>query len=595
MAITDRILGYWAGGDTSDSSGNGHTLTANGTSPAYVTGKVGNAFDCDKTNTTYWSIANASAGAFQLGTKSQSGCLWLYLNATPVSNTQIFSFGGNWSGGLDPGYGLHIESTGKILTRFSDGSTWAGATSTTVLSTSTWYHIRWVVDRGGYFRVWINGALDNNTNISSYSATSISATRDFEIGGTYYSYNDALIDEVMIWDGCMSGDVSSILYAGGTGAGYSTLSAITRPYVAQEWFFEQETNTTHAEVQVSDLVAGDVAVAVLQTDGNVSSVAAVDWDAAWTLEGSTQTSLFTGMRVFSKVVTSTDVSTETEMRVNWTNNEKAVLYLFMLDNAADVNAASVTDNDSGLANFTAPGVTTTADGCLIINAFGIDSGPTVTSYDAGLTFWDYQVTNSAGHVGLWVGAESQATAGATGTYAYTVSAATYTTYATIAIEPAATGGATVGASAVDGITFSDAASTTLAALASALDGVTLSDTASVSAALLSAAADGLSLSDVAAVVAQYVSASADGVVFTDAATAIVSLGAGASDGLVFGDSATATLRLYASASDGFVFSDTATFPTGAAYAAATVTIAAAIAASVSLQAAINASVTIKPD
>lgn len=601
MAITDRIIANYSCENVNDAHTGGYTLT-NSNSATFVTGKVSNGVDCDATNESGLIRANADAAAFQMGTTSRSVAFWVNMASIPTSATtaSMVMMGGTSTSGDE---GWHITAIGaggsaQFRVGFNDGTTYYTALTAAGYVVSTWYHVAATWDRNGFMRIYVDGVQAAATSIAASSAVDVQSDDNFQIGGRYgtSSWFDGIIDEVLIYDGVMSGDIRAIHRNGTTGNSYATISAITRPFVSQEFIHEQESNTTNATAVVSDLVAGQVALAILATDGNVTGAAVADWDAAWTsiINGGTPTSPLTRMTGWHKTVTSTDVSTETQVAATWTNNEKAVLIVQLWDNCAGVNASGETDFATSASVYTEAGVTTTVDGCRILAGIGIDGGTTVSSVDPVVDFNEYQVTNSAGHVGLYLGSENQATAGATGTYEFTLSATTAAVAFTVAMEPVA-GGVTVDAAATDGAKFSDTAANTLVKLAAALDGVTLTDAATVATVLASAAADGLSLSDVAAVVATYAVAGTDGAVLTDAATGIIALGAAAADGLTFADAAAASLVLYAAATDGLQMTDTAVFPTGAAYVAATVTIANAIAASVSLQNAISATVTIKPD
>lgn len=580
VAITDRIIAYYSLDDGTDAHTGGLDLTAvNG--PTHPAGKIGNGAEFDVTAQSGYILANASAGAFKPGTKSLSVAFWVNVSTLPSSGNAGALVHMGATNATDSGWHVIFNNSagnGQFIAKFSDGTTLYTASSSAIYTTGTWYHVAVTWNRKDHMRLYINGVQVVSTSISASASANVQPTQDLKIGGRHSTsvWFDGIIDEVLFWDGCMSGDVRNTHRNTTTGLSYADFAAITRPYVDQEFIHEQETNTTHAETVVSDLVEGQPIVAMLVTDGNITGASVGAWDGAWTnpIDGAspnTGTALVR-TKLWWKLVTATDVSTETEVRVDWTSNEKAVLITQLWGNSAGLNVANESDTASAASSYTENGVTTDVDGCRVVVGIGIDGGTVVNSLSPGIPFNEYQVTNSAGHCGLWIGSETKATAGATGSYAFTMSASVNAVPFSFAMEPATV---TVDASAADGLAFSDTASNTLVKLATALDGVTLSDAAAVTKALSTAAADGLSLSDVAVVVALY------------AATA--------SDGLRWSDSATVSIVINATASDGYTFSDSAVLPTDAAYAAATVTIAAVIAASVSLQAAIRATVTIKPD
>lgn len=443
MAISDRIIAYYELDDATDSGAGGHDLTEVNT-PTYTTGKVGNAMSVTVASTNYAYVPNASASAFQLGTRSLSVSVWVKPTALPASGNGASVIRMGASGGADAGYHIVYNNsggTGQFLFRMSDGTTLYSITANGY-ATGSWYHVSWVMDRNGLARAYIDGAQVGTVDISAASATDISSDDDVRIGGSHQVYFEGLIDEVMFYDGVLSGDIRGTRYAGGSGISYSTLSSLARPFVSQEFIFEQETNTNNATAVVGDLVADQVALVLLSTDGNATGASLTAWDSAWTAEidavAPNTGTTFTRFRAWSHTVSATDVSTETQVAASWTNNEKATLVVQLWDNCAGVNVANESTVATSSTSFTEDGVTTTADGCQILVGISIDGGSTVTAFDAGLTFNDYQVTNAAGHSGLWWGSEAQASLGATGTYAFTVSGTTHCVPFSIAMEPNAT-------------------------------------------------------------------------------------------------------------------------------------------------------------
>jgi hypothetical protein len=571
VAITDRIISWWALADNTDSHA-AHDLTEVNT-PIHNAAKVGDGMQVSLADDDYAYVPNASAADFQLGTRALSFAFWCKPTTLPTSGAALVYMGGN--GASDAGYHViynNSAGTGQFLFRVADGTTFYTLTASGY-PIDSWYHVAFVIDAANkYAHCYVNAARVGFISLAGIA--SVSSNDNLQIGGRYaaQTWFDGQIDEVVFYDGAMSGDIRQILYNGGSGIGYADFSAITRQYVQQEFVLTQETNTNHLEISVSNQQEGQVALAMITYDGNVTSKTITDWSTAWTSIFSAQSSTFVGSNAWWREVTAADES-ETLVEFDWTSNEKAVAILQLWDQCAGVDVSAASTVSSGTTSFTAPAVTTTVDNTRLVVGIGIDGGPTVTSPPSGVDFHDYRVALASGHVGKWIGGKTQASAGSTGTFSFTVSGSTLANTWTIAMLPG--DGATVEGLASDGAKLGDTATSTLQALASALDGVKLGDVATVAKSLSAAASDGLSLSDVAQVVAIYALQ--------------------ASDGARFGDSAIANLLLHATATDGLVFSDGAVYPTDAAYVDATVTLAAAIAASVSLQAAIAASVTINPD
>lgn len=596
MAITDHIRVWYEFDDNTDSHGAGPNFTQVN-SPTYIAARVGNGVDTDTTNQSYLSVANASAGIFQAGTVSFSYVIWVYFNNLPTGSTNIIRFGA--INAATAGWHCIASSTGEVFFRLSTGTTlYSASTGASAITAGAWYHVSCTIDRNGFMRGYINGVQRAAVSIAAASASDIQSSENFLIGGNFNQFSDAVFDEFMIWDGRMSADVRSIHRNGSTGINYTDFAAITRPFVAQEFIHEQESNATNATTPVRGLVAGQIVVAMLVTDGNTTGPAVDAWDGAWTLaiDGGTPNggSQLVRTRVYWKTVTATDVSTETEVRITWATSEKAVLISQLWENSVGLHVANESDTAAAATVYTENGVTTTVNGCRVVMGIGIDGGTVVNSVSPAIPFNEYQVTNSAGHVGLWLGSEDKATAGATGTYTITLAASVAAVPFTFAMEPLPSG-ITVDASAADGMTLADTAAGSIAALVSASDGIVLSDAAAVTLGRLAAALDGVTLTDAATVSLVLSAAAADGLSLSDVAAVITLFHVAAADGMRFSDSASVSIVIQASASDGWAFSDGATFPTGAAYAAATLSIANAIAATLSLQNAISATLNIKPD
>lgn len=452
-ATTDCFDAYWELDDATDSHSGGHDFTEVG-SPSYVTGKVGNAVqtDSDSGSETYLNIAVADADFAQMGTGSKSVMCWFKVNTLPSTNTAaIIHFGA--TSASDPGYHITVSSTGQLLVRLCDGTTLDSLILSAGITTGTWYHLCVVMDRLNRIRVWLDNVQIGVQALGVSTSADIQATHDFQVGGRYNANDGAIdIDELVLYSGCMPGWMRGKhfeeLWT------YADFVAHTGPFVSQEHITEQESNTNNATVAVSDLVADQVALVMLSTDGNATGASLTAWDSAWTniidAVAPNPGTTFTRFRVWHHTVSSTDVSTETQVAATWTNNEKATLVVQLWDNCAGVNAFNESSQATSGTSWTEDGVTTDVDGCEILVGISIDGGPTVTAYDAGLTFNDYQVTNASGHQGLWWGSESQATAGATGTYAFTISGTTHCVPFSVAMEPAAGGAGSVSGSVTQG-------------------------------------------------------------------------------------------------------------------------------------------------
>ena len=108
------------------------------------------------------------------------------------------------------------SGTGKIKFRVKDSGSPENAISTTVLSSSTWYHVAGVYDKSaGKIKIYINGALEATTSSIGQIATVSTAT----YFGRHEGNNnvDGRIDDAGIWNIALSDAQISALYNSGTG------------------------------------------------------------------------------------------------------------------------------------------------------------------------------------------------------------------------------------------------------------------------------------------------------------------------------------------------------------------------------------------
>ena len=171
-----------------------------------TTGKFSNCYDFDGDD--YVNLGTNSGLNLLNG-----GTVAMWINYDSMTDKRWAGKGSNgaWEILSEGGSG-----TGKIKFRVKDSGSPENAISTTVLSSSTWYHVAGVYDKSaGKIKIYINGALEATTSSIGQIATVSTAT--------YFGRNqggnnvDGRIDDAGIWNVALSGDQISALYNSGTG------------------------------------------------------------------------------------------------------------------------------------------------------------------------------------------------------------------------------------------------------------------------------------------------------------------------------------------------------------------------------------------
>lgn len=225
MALIDDLRLYYSLSDNTDAHGVGPNFTEVNT-PTYIAAKVGNGVDTDITNQSYLSVANASAGDFQVGLTDFSFSVWAYFNALPASNTNILRFGA--INAATQGWHCIVNSTGQVILRLSNGTTlFSISAATGTIATGALYHIVGRASRTGAMVLYVNGAQMGTSTISAASASNIQSTEPFLIGGLFNQFSDAIIDEFSMWNKNISMATVDWLYNDGDGRSYADVLAAT--------------------------------------------------------------------------------------------------------------------------------------------------------------------------------------------------------------------------------------------------------------------------------------------------------------------------------------------------------------------------------
>lgn len=214
MALTDNIVAYYkfdeSSGNASDSVGS-NTLT-NVNSTAYGTGKINNGADFEASSSNYFTGSVAASL-----TTNFTVAFWLKLE-TNTSN-RIYQSGtgaGHWD--------VSTDASGFL--RFTEDSI-ADYTSSTSMSTGTWYHCAIVksTDSGTNVTFYINGVAAGTASVGS--VTTPSGTAYFGGYNGASNFLDGVLDEFGLWSRALTADDISKLYNAGRGNQYPFTDNLT--------------------------------------------------------------------------------------------------------------------------------------------------------------------------------------------------------------------------------------------------------------------------------------------------------------------------------------------------------------------------------
>ena len=232
---TSDLLAYWPLNETSGTREDVHgtrDLTDRNT-VSYAAGIVNNAADFESGNyellDTTDEFGSSTDGSFSasfwirpesLGTEATFGSIMLSSYRTGIQS-------GDWA--------ISLTSEGRIrllrITTTSPAASVRWLTDSSVISTSTWYHVLIAYNTSGSSAAcWINGASVTFTPSSLETAEGWS-TSVIDVGGyststSTYNY-DGYLDELAVWGKALNGDNAEWLYNSGSGRSYSDLVGAT--------------------------------------------------------------------------------------------------------------------------------------------------------------------------------------------------------------------------------------------------------------------------------------------------------------------------------------------------------------------------------
>lgn len=176
--LSNGLVGYWkldeSSGNASDSSGNSATLTNTG-STAFATGKFGNGADLESGSSNYFS-ATDTAPLSVTGDMTISG----WIKPESVTASTQFDIVSKWNS-TNKSY-LLSQYGDEIRFYLNSSSNYVETTSTN-LSTSTWYHVVAAYSASNQsVKIYVNGSDQAVTTTGTIPSSITDTTANFSIG-----------------------------------------------------------------------------------------------------------------------------------------------------------------------------------------------------------------------------------------------------------------------------------------------------------------------------------------------------------------------------------------------------------------------------
>ena len=226
MALTDNLVAYWkcdeSSGDLTDATGNGYTLTNNGTTP-FATGKINNGADFGAANKTKYFTTSNTLG---IDGGAISYAFWMKPAAAPPSGDDYRLFEQINTASTKTAYRFIVKDTAgtKSVTfnRLKMNVANEDINYTVTLTNGTWYHIAYTYD-GTTMRGYINGVEVGNNTGSGSGNNSTGYTAGLHIAcdnGSASQCFDGMMDEIGVWNRALTGAEITQLDNAGAGLTY---------------------------------------------------------------------------------------------------------------------------------------------------------------------------------------------------------------------------------------------------------------------------------------------------------------------------------------------------------------------------------------
>jgi hypothetical protein len=198
MALTNNLLAFYKLDNTTDSSGNGNTLTNNG-NVTFASGKLGNAAVFDGSNYLQATDSNLPSG-------QSSRTISCWYKTTSNSEVNVLAYGAqSFNGGVV----LYSQNDGKfIFSQYGDG-----IISTSSLNDNNWHNIVVTYD-GTNWILYVDGSINDQKAMGTDTQLT-----ELLIGGAWGGGGnfDGSVDAVGIWNRALSDAEVAELYNNGTG------------------------------------------------------------------------------------------------------------------------------------------------------------------------------------------------------------------------------------------------------------------------------------------------------------------------------------------------------------------------------------------
>jgi fibronectin type 3 domain-containing protein len=223
QTITDGLVGYWPMDNTQGTELTDHTATtnhgafANG-SPAWVTGKFGNAMDIDQLRNDHASIPHHAA--YNANNK-YSMSFWYY----PIQGYRDH-------GMINKGYNaVRLGSSNNYAMWESFGSPWSNTYLGFSLNDTTWHHLVIIYDPSApnAKQVYVDGSLVATGTTDGVGSDAALNTNPIGFNPNNAQNGSFRCDDFAIWDRAITPTEISYLYNGGAGNIVSSLNAAPSP------------------------------------------------------------------------------------------------------------------------------------------------------------------------------------------------------------------------------------------------------------------------------------------------------------------------------------------------------------------------------